>query len=105
MGPPALPYPGVICYTVSKISKIGTAKRTGSDSQKGNTPHYTRGEMKMVNAQSTLATALGLVVTFFVPAVVWASLGTSLLQVVSDRVRRLSMAVRDSRRLVQEAAH
>lgn len=59
----------------------------------------------MVNAQSTLATVLGLVVTFFVPAVLWATLGTGLLQVVSDRVRRLSMAVRDSRRLVQEAAH
>jgi hypothetical protein len=59
----------------------------------------------MVNAQSTLATVLGLVVTFFVPAVLWATLGTGLLQVVSDRVRRLGMAVRDSRRLVQEAAH
>jgi hypothetical protein len=59
----------------------------------------------MFNAPNTLATALGLVVTFFVPAVVWATLGTSLLQVVSDRVRRLSMTVRDSRRLVQEAAH
>ena len=43
----------------------------------------------MLNAQNTLVTISSIIVTFFVPAVVWITLVVGLLQLIYTGIRRL----------------
>ena len=57
----------------------------------------------MIDAQSILVTISRIVVTFFVPAIVWITLGAGLLQLVYAGVRRLGTTLADSQRLAKSA--
>jgi hypothetical protein len=48
---------------------------------------------------SLLSSVSGLVVTFFVPAVVWTTLGAGLFQLVREEIRHFQVAPRRARRL------
>jgi len=56
----------------------------------------------MGNLQSVLFTVFGLVVTFFVPAIVWITLMAGLYQLVRDGIRRLRVAPRRSRGFIRK---
>jgi hypothetical protein len=58
----------------------------------------------MINMQNILVTISMLAITFFVPAVVWATLIAGLLQLVHNGVRRLGGVLPSSRRLAQKSA-
>ena len=57
----------------------------------------------MLNTQSTLVTISSIIVTFFVPAVVWITLGAGLLQLVHAGIRRLGAALTSWQRLTRTA--
>ena len=58
----------------------------------------------MINVQNILVTIFVLVVTFFVPTVVWITLIAGLFQLVYDGVRRLEGMLTGWRRLAQRSA-
>jgi hypothetical protein len=55
----------------------------------------------MIDGQNTLVTISSIVVTFFVPTIVWITLGTGLLQLVYTGVRRLGTILANSQRLAK----
>ena len=61
------------------------------------------GGMTMIHAQNTLVAISNIVVTFFVPAVVWITLGAGLLQLAYVGIRRLSTTLSGSRKLAKTA--
>lgn len=57
----------------------------------------------MDNLQTVLSTVFGLVITVFVPAVVWTTLIVGLYQFVRDSIRRVRVVPRHSQRLARES--
>jgi hypothetical protein len=53
----------------------------------------------MSSWQQALSTIAGLAVTIMVPAVVWTTIAAGLYQLARDRIRRIHLAPRGSRRL------